>query len=108
MKVPDKRKKADVTVVFRNDRKEDLGNYQLISLALIPGNPWQIIMKTISEHVKDKKVIGNGQHGFLKRKFCLTNMVAFYDEITVLPDERKRVDVVHIDFSKASGTSKAF
>lgn len=51
-------------------------------------------------------MIGNGQHGFLKRKFCLTNMVAFY-EVTVSLDEGRRVDVVHIDFSKASGTSKA-
>lgn len=65
-------------------------------------------MKTISEHMKDKKVIGNGQHGFLKRKFCLFNIVAFYDEVTVSLDEGIRVDIVYIDFSKASGTSKAF
>lgn len=83
MKVPEERKKADVTVVFRKDKKEDLGNYRLINLALIPGNPWQIIMKTISKHMKDMKVIGNGQHGFLKRKFCLTNMITFYDEVTL-------------------------
>lgn len=108
MKVPEERKKGDVTVVFRKDKKEDLGNYKLINLALIPGNPWQIIMKTISEHMKDKKVIGNGQHGFLKRKFCLINMVAFYDEVTVSLDEGRRADIAYIDFSKASDTSKAF
>lgn len=84
------------------------GRTRLINLALIPGNPWQIIMKTISEHMKDKKVIWNGQHRFLKRKFCLTNMVAFYDEVTVLLDEERRVNIVYINFSKASGISKAF
>lgn len=65
-------------------------------------------MKIISEHMKDKRVIGNEQHGFLKRKFCLTDTVAFYDEMTVSLDEGRRVDIVYIDFSKASGTSKAF
>lgn len=108
VKVPDERKKADVTTVFRKDKKEDLANYRLINLDLIPGNPWQIIIKTISECMKDKKVIGNGQYGFLKRKFCLTNMVAFYDEVIVSLDEWTRVDIVCIDLSKASGTSKAF
>ena len=37
----------------------DLGNYMLVSLTTIPGKmKEQIILETISKHIKNKKVIG--------------------------------------------------
>lgn len=42
----------------------------------------QIILETISRHMKEKKSIRNSQHGFTKRKLCLTNLISFYSEIT--------------------------
>ncbi|KAK4813958.1 hypothetical protein QYF61_003692 [Mycteria americana] len=49
---------------------------------------------------RDKKVIESSRHGFMMRKSCLTNLIAFYNEITSL-DEERVVDVVYSDFSKA-------
>ena len=37
----------------------------------------------------------------MKGKSCLTNLNSFYDQKTRLVDERKAVDVVYLDFSKA-------
>ena len=42
----------------------------------------QLILETISRHMKEKKSIRNSQHGFPKRKLCLTNLISFYSEIT--------------------------
>lgn len=75
MKVPEERKKERKQMLLLSS-----GRTRLINLTLISGNPWQIILKNISVLMKYKKVMGIGQHGFLKRKFCLTNMVAFYDD----------------------------
>ncbi|KAK4811345.1 hypothetical protein QYF61_027574 [Mycteria americana] len=65
--------------LFKKSKKEDPGNYRPVSLTLIPGKVMeQLILDTISRHVKEKKVIRM--------------------------DEGKAVDVVYLDFSKAFDT----
>ena len=51
------------------------------------------------------------QHGFMKGRSCLTNLlllllhlISFYDWVARLVDEGKAVDVVYLDFSKAFDT----
>ncbi|TRZ16522.1 hypothetical protein HGM15179_010575 [Zosterops borbonicus] len=41
----------------------------------------------------------SSQHGFTKRKSCLTNLMAFYDSRML--NEGREVDIVYLDFSKA-------
>ena len=41
------------------------------------------------------------QHGFLKARSCLTNMLCFLEEITKLLDEGSPVDIIYLDFQKA-------
>lgn len=53
----------------------------------------QIILEAIFKHMKDRKVIGSSEHGFMKGKSCLTNLIAFGDEVTGLMDEGRVVDV---------------
>ncbi|GAB0177007.1 mitochondrial enolase superfamily member 1 [Grus japonensis] len=103
--VPEDWRKANVTPVFKKDKKEDLGKYRPVSLTSIPGKVMeQLILGTISKHVEEKKVIGSGLHGFTKGKSCLTNLIAFYDGLIGWVDEGRAVDVVYLDFSKAFDT----
>ena len=44
------------------------------------------------------------QHGFVKCRSCLTNLISFYDQMSSLVDEGKAVDVVYLDFSEAFDT----
>ncbi|CAM5133806.1 unnamed protein product [Eretmochelys imbricata] len=64
----------------------------------------QVLKESILKHLEERKVIRNSQHGFTKGKSCLTNLIAFYDEVTGSVDEGKAVDVFFLDFSKAFDT----
>ena len=47
------------------------------------------------------KLINPSQHGFLKAKSCLTNVLFFFEEITKWVDDGSPVDVIYLDFQKA-------
>ena len=46
-------------------------------------------------------LINPSQHGFLKARSCLTNLLRFFEEITKWVDEESPVDVIYSDFQKA-------
>ncbi|GAB0204867.1 mitochondrial enolase superfamily member 1 [Grus japonensis] len=95
---------ASVTPIYKKGWKEDPGNYRPVSLTLVLGKVMeQIILSAITWHLQDNKVIRPSQHGFMKGKSCLTNLIS-YDKVTHLVEEGKAVDVVYLDFSKAFDT----
>ena len=46
-------------------------------------------------------LINPSQHGFLKTRSCLTNLLCFFEEITKWADEESPVYVIYLDFQKA-------
>jgi len=56
--VPEDWGKANVTPVFKKGKKEDPGNYRLVSLTSIPGKVMEhLILEAIIKQVEEKKVI---------------------------------------------------
>ncbi|CAM5115924.1 unnamed protein product, partial [Natator depressus] len=103
--VPNDWKKANVVPNFKKGKKEDPRIYWPVSLTSVPGKIMkQVLKESILKHLEERKVTRNSQHGFTKGKSCLTNLIAFYDEITGSVHEGQAVDVLFLDFSKAFDT----
>jgi len=64
----------------------------------------QVKLSAITWHTEHNQVIRFSQHGFMKGKSCLTNLISYYDRVTHLTDEGRAVDVVFLDFSKVFDT----
>ena len=47
------------------------------------------------------KLINPSQHGFLKARSCLTNLLCIFEEITKWVDDGSPVDVIYLDLQKA-------
>ena len=104
--VPEDWRKANVTPIFKKGKKEDPGNYRLVSLTSIPQKTMeQLILDDTIKQVEEKKVIRSSQHGFTKGKSCLANLIAFYNGMTGWVDEGRAVDVVYLDSSRLSTRS---
>ncbi|KAK1207000.1 LIN1 transcriptase, partial [Pygoscelis papua] len=103
--VPDDWRLANVMPIYKKGRKEDPGNYRPVSLTLVPGKIMErFILRALMRQVRDNQGIRPSQHGFMRGRSCLTNLISFYDQVTRLVDEGKAVDVVYLDFSKAFDT----
>ncbi|KAJ7398158.1 rna-directed dna polymerase from mobile element jockey-like [Pitangus sulphuratus] len=91
--------------IYNKGQNEDLGNYRTASLTLVPGKIMeQITLSAITCHIQDNRGIRPRQHGFRKGKYCLTNLISFYDQMTHLVDKGKAVVVVYLLPSKAFDT----
>ena len=69
-----------MTPIYKKGYKEDVGNYRSVNLTSVPGKVIeQIILREITWHVWDNRVIRPSQPGFMKGGSCSTNLISFYD-----------------------------
>ena len=65
----------------------------------------KLLERLIKDHLVDflvkNKLISPSQHGFLKARSCLTNMLYFLEDVTKWAEEGSPVDIIYLDFQKA-------
>ncbi|WP_210247702.1 hypothetical protein, partial [Salinarimonas soli] len=82
--VPDDLRIADVTPIFKAGERTECSNYIPMSLTSVPGKLLvSIIGDRISVHLEENELIGRSQHGFLRGKSCLSNLLEFFDFILI-------------------------
>ena len=64
----------------------------------------KLLERLIQDHLVDflvkNKLINPSQHGFLKARSCLTNMLCFLEDVTKWLDEVSPVDIIYLDLKK--------
>lgn len=96
-------KNANACPAFKKGKRQDLESYVPVSPTLTPGKVMgQVILRIISKWVEDKRVTGSSEHGFMKRRSCLTDLVAFFGELNQWM--RGQQGILYLKFSKAFDT----
>ena len=76
-------------------------NYRPVSLTVI----CKLLERLIKDHLVDILVKNNlikpSQHGFLKARSCLTNILCFLEDIIKWVDEGSPVEIIYLDFLNA-------
>ena len=100
--VPSDWRDAGVTPLFKKGKKSEAQNYRPVSLTSLICKIMESILKDeIMKHLDKFSLIRDSQHGFLKGRLCLTNLLDFLENITIKIDERTPVDLIYLDFAKA-------
>ena len=100
--VPLEWKEANIIPLFKKGSRNKSVNYRPVSLTSVI---CKLLETIIRDHMIDflvkHKLINSSQHGFLKARSRLTNLLCFFEEITKWVDEGSPVDVIYLDFQKA-------
>ena len=101
-KIPDEWKSAQVTALFKKGEKSDPNNYRPVSLT-------SILCKLLESFIRDEiqnfmeclNLYSKCQHGFRKRRSCITQLLEVIEDFTEYLDEKKTFDTIYLDFKKA-------
>ena len=99
--VPSEWKEANITPLFKKGSRDKPENYRQVSLTSVVCKLLETLIRDhMVEFLVKPKLINISQHGFLKARSCLTNLLCFFEEITKWVDDGSPVDVVYLYFQK--------
>ena len=82
--LPDDWKKANISPIYKKGPKDEAGNYRPVSLTSVACKLLEtIVKKQMTKFLNERHVISQEQHGFVKGRSCLTNLLEVFDDWTV-------------------------
>ena len=98
--IPSEWKSADVTPVHKKNSKNEAANYRPISLLpIISKTLERCIYWRFYNHVEH--FISLSQHGFLRNRSCVTQLLSSFHSIGHDLDTNTQTDILYLDFAKA-------
>ena len=103
--VPEDWKILHISPIFKKGSREIASNYRPISLTSIICKIMESLIKdVIMKHLKDTKLLSNYQYGFIEGRSTVTQLLNFLSSCISHVVDRKTVDTIYFDFSKAFDT----
>ena len=105
VEVPSKWKKANVTAVHKKGNRHHPLNYRPISLTSIVCKLLESIVRDhVTEHLIVNNFINPNQHGFVPKRYCMTQQLEALEFGTKTCDQGSCVDIAFMDIQKAYDT----
>ena len=100
--IPEDWRIANVSPIFKKGSRGKASNYRPVSLTSQVCKIYESILRdAILEHLIKNRLIRESQHGFLRGRSCLSNLLVFLDKVTDCVDKGINVDVIFLDLAKA-------
>jgi hypothetical protein len=102
--VPEDWRLASVTLIFKKRSKSDASNYCPVSLTSVGYKIFKSILRDeLIIHLLGNKLLRDGQHGFMPKRPCTTNLLEFLEKGTTGSevDGGSSMDVIFLDLAKA-------
>ena len=102
-RVPSKLKHAIVIPLLKPGKKRTSPeSYRPVSLTSHIIKVFERVLKDyIQEHLEGNQLLGSFQHGFRKKKSCLTQLLEYQDRVLNCLETGLSCDSVYLDFAKA-------
>ena len=100
--VPPDWKGANVVPLFKKGDKSKAENYRPISLTSISCKILEhVVHSNIMGHLDRFNILDDAQHGFRKRRSCVTQLISTLNDFADCLKTQKQIDAIVLDFSKA-------
>ena len=95
-------KTANVSAIYKAGKKTSVENYRPISVTPICCRIMEkIIRNHIVCHLENNNLININQHGFRKKRSCVTQLLECIEEWSDAIDNKNEIDIIYLDFKSA-------
>lgn len=101
--IPPDLKIQHITPIYKEkgDRTEP-ANYRPISLTSHVIKVFERVLRNhLTQHLEDHNLLSDHQHGFRKKRSCLTQLLDHVDHVLKCLKNGEEVDVIYLDYAKA-------
>ncbi|XP_063676111.1 uncharacterized protein LOC134812558 [Bolinopsis microptera] len=100
--IPAELKTQYITPIYKKGDRTDPANYRPVSLTShIIKTFERVIRKNLVRHLEENMMINTNQHGFRKKRSCMTQLLSHIEQIYKSLNNDEEVDVIYLDFAKA-------
>ena len=100
--IPSSMKLGIITPIHKGGSRSDPKNYRPVSLTSHIIKIFErITVKKLVEYLERNNLLNNGQHGFRKKRSCLSQLLEHYQALVEALENREVAEVIYLDFAKA-------
>ena len=100
--IPPSLKKQFITPIYKKGDRTMAANYRPVSITSHVIKIFErVIRNQLVDHMESNSLISPNQHGFRKRRSCLTQLLDHVDTILKALNNGEEVDVIYLDYAKA-------